>query len=40
VGAVSVSGPASRISGRRLSEIARSVVEAATTVSDRLGYRR
>lgn len=40
VGAISVSGPASRVTGMRLNEIAASVVEAAATVSDRLGYRR
>lgn len=40
VGAVSVSGPASRVTGQRLSAIARSVVEAGAAVSDRLGYRR
>jgi DNA-binding IclR family transcriptional regulator len=38
VGAVSVSGPATRITGRRLSEIASAVVQAAAAVSDRLGY--
>jgi DNA-binding IclR family transcriptional regulator len=40
VGAVSVSGPASRVAGERLNEIAWAVVEAAATVSERLGYRR
>jgi DNA-binding IclR family transcriptional regulator len=39
VGAVSVSGPASRVTGQRLSAIARSVVEAGAAVSDRPGTR-
>jgi DNA-binding IclR family transcriptional regulator len=40
VGAISVAGPASRITGQRLTEIANAVVEAAAAVCDRLGQRR